>query len=112
MSLSFKGFENAALTLAVKEKIPAGTVVALSGSGEVAPALAYDCPFGVVMNSDDEYACVLVKGVAEMPCDSSVFAGYMQLETNENGQIIESSDGVAKFVISVDEDKGSALVLL
>ncbi len=112
MNISFDGFDNKALTFMTEEMTEPGTIVTVSDSGTVVPAGTNDVPLGVVLGCDGSYACVGVRGVYKMPCDSSVEAGFLCLETNSGGKLTCGTDGIMRFVLDVDETSGTATVLL
>ena len=110
MNVSFEEIGRLAVTFG-HEGCVAGQVCKVSANGTVAPCAAGDKLCGIVEGVRGDYAAVQVAGFAEVPYSGSVGLGYVNLCADGSGGV-KAGTGREYLVVSVDENAGTAIIML
>ena len=110
MNVSFEEIGRLAVTFG-QAGCEAGQVCKVSASGTVAPCAAGDKLCGVVEGVRGDYAAVQVAGFAEVPYSGSVGLGHASLCADGSGGV-KAGAGREYLVVSVDENAGTAIIML
>ena len=105
MKVSFKGFNENALTFQTAEEIPAGYPVIISENHTVAQANAEDAFAGICLSSDSENAVVQMSGYVKMKYSSAPPAlGRNNLVCAADGTVeAKTSGGTPCIVLGIDD---------
>ena len=110
MNVSFEEIGRLAVTFA-HEGCEGGQVCKVSDNGTVAPCAAGDKLCGIVEGVRGDYAAVQVAGFAEVPYSGSVALGHVSLCADGSGGV-KAGEGREYLVVSVDENAGTAIIML
>ena len=110
MNVSFEEIGRLAVTFG-HEGCQAGQVCKVSANGTVAPCAAGDKLCGIVEGVRGDYAAVQVAGFAEVPYSGSVALGHVSLCADGSGGV-KAGAGREYLVVSVDENAGTAIIVL
>ena len=110
MNVSFEEIGRLAVTFA-QEGCVAGQVCKVSENGKVAPCAAGDKLCGVVEHVRGNHAAVQVAGFAEVKVTGAVGLGYISLCADGSGGV-KAGAGREYPVVSVDENAGTAIIML
>ena len=110
MNVSFEEIGRLAVTFG-HEGCEGGQVCKVSASGAVAPCAAGEKFCGVVEGVRGDYAAVQVAGFAEVRISGSVALGYVNLGADGSGGV-KAGAGREYLVVSVDENAGTAMMML
>ena len=110
MNVSFEEIGRMAVTFA-QSGCEAGQVCKVSGSGTVAPCAAGEKFCGVVEGVRNGWAAVQVAGFAEVSISGAVELGYVNLCADGSGGV-KAGQGREYLVVSVDENAGTAVIML
>lgn len=110
MNVSFEEIDRLAVTFG-QEGCVAGQVCRVSGNGKVAPCADGDRFCGVVEHVRGSHAAVQVAGFAEVTVTGAVAVGYVSLCADGSGGV-KSGAGREYLVVSVDENAGTAIIML
>ncbi len=108
MKVSFKGFNENALTFEALEEIPVGYPVIVSSNHTVAKANADDAFAGICLSSDSENAVVQMSGYVKMNYSSTPPAlGRNNLVCAADGTVEENAGGTPCIVLGIDDTETS-----
>ena len=110
MNVSFEEIGRLAVTFG-HEGCVAGQVCKVSGNGTVAPCAAGDKLCGIVEGVRGDYAAVQVAGFAEVRFSGTVALGHVSLCADGQGGV-KAGTGREYLVVSVDENAGTAVIML
>ncbi len=110
MNVSFEEIGRLAVTFG-QDGCEGGQVCKVSANGTVAPCAAGEKFCGVVEGVRGDYAAVQVAGFAEVRFSGSVGVGYVNLCADGNGGV-KAGEGREHLVVSVDENAGTAILML
>ena len=110
MNVSFEEIGRLAVTFG-HEGCQAGQVCKVSANGTVAPCAAGDKLCGIVEGVRGDYAAVQVAGFAEVAYSGSVALGHVSLCADGSGGV-KAGAGREYLVVSVDENAGTAIIML
>ena len=110
MNVSFEEIGRMAVTFA-QNGCGAGEVCKVAGSGAVAPCGAGEKFCGVVEGVRNGYAAVQVAGFAQVRFSGSLSEGYVNLCADGNGGV-KAGSGREYLVVAVDENAGTAIIML
>ena len=110
MNVSFEEIGRLAVTFA-QSGCQGGQVCKVSANGTVAPCAAGDKFCGVVEGVRGGVAAVQVAGFATVAVSGSVGVGYVSLCADGQGGV-KAGQGREYLVVSVDENAGTAVIML
>ncbi len=113
MSVSYEGFNMNALTFHCSSEIGKGMPVKIDKSDSIMLCGDGDEIHGVVIDSDEKYASVQVKGIVTLPYTGTAPAtGFNNLGANGNGGVKVSENGGRYLVVSIDETAKTVTFLM
>ena len=110
MNVSFEEIGRLAVTFA-QTGCEGGQVCKVSGNGAVAPCAEGERVCGVVESVRGGFAAVQVAGFATVAVSGSVGVGYLSLCADGQGGV-KAGQGREYLVVSVDENAGTAVIML
>ena len=110
MNVSFEEIGRLAVTFG-HEGCEAGQVCKVSANGTVAPCAEDEKLCGIVEGVRGDYAAVQVAGFAEVRVSGTVALGHVSLCADGQGGV-KAGTGREYLVVSVDENAGTAVIML
>ena len=110
MNVSFEEIGRMAVTFA-QSGCENGQVCKVSENGTVAPCAAGEKFCGIVEGVRGGFAAVQVAGFAEVKYTGTMSLGYVNLCANGQGGV-KAGSGREYLVVSVDENAGTATIML
>jgi hypothetical protein len=111
MNVSFEEIGRLAVTFAAGETLAAGQVCKVSGNGAVDACAEGEDFCGIAEGVRNGVAAVQVAGFATVAVSGSVGVGYVSLCADGQGGV-KAGSGREYLVVSVDENAGTAVIML
>lgn len=112
MKVCFDGIGEEIVTFEAAEGVQAGTLVKVSGLGQVAPCTAAgDVPVGVVRSVRAGICGVQTRGYMLAPSAVGLTVGFALLSADKDKKLAAGTSGRPGFVLYVDEAAGVCGVL-
>lgn len=110
--VAFDGIGETVATFYTEGTVTAGEVVKVSDDSSVSACASGDRFCGVAVSVKDGCAGVQVKGFARVSsADSSITAGYVNLEADGNGGVQKAANGGDEYLV-IAADTDSVIILL
>ena len=110
MNVSFEESGRLSVTFA-QAGCQAAQVCKVSGNGKVAPCAEGEKLCGIVEHVRGGHAAVQVAGFAEVKYTGTISLGYVNLCADGQGGV-KAGSGREYLVVSVDENAGTAMIML